>query len=386
MILVRHAPVNTLRKAFAALLLPALLIAPGPSALDPAPAAAAGNPASRLKVVALLPLSGPGISLGMYLRYGIEMGRRELSGSGGGPPVDVLYLDTKSEAEASVAAIKAVLARGRPDAVICALSAVSNAVLPILERAGILTIVTAMAAADPPKGAKEVVRAYPDSRAYVEPIANYMLLHFDNIATVYINDEFGQSNQRAFAKIVDDAGKTLSASESFEPQQNDTRAVILRILASSPDAVFVTGYGRAYVSVIKALREMAADMPVFSEANFGNPMVLGALGQAADGIVFNGTDLDLSVSSNKRAEEFRKLYHAEFMTDPYHVVGFARDSVMLLSEAARKAGGKPDKAAIISLSPFEGVMGSIPMDSDGRIRVTFHLIRREKGRSVPVES
>jgi len=375
---------HALKRVLPALLPAVLLAAPSLSISD---WAAVGRSSGRLKVVALLPLTGPAVSLGMFLRYGIELGRRELAESGeGGADVDVLYLDTMSEPEGGAAAIQAVLAKGRPDAVICALSSVSRAVIPFLEREGILTVVTAADGPDLTKGTKHVVRLYPGARDNLGPVANYMLLRFDNIAALYIDEDSGREDQRMLAKMVGDAGKTLSAAEPFESRAVDIRPAIDRVLASSPDAVFVTGYGRALVSAIRQLRELAGGMPIFSEANFGNPTVLKALGEAADGIVFDGTDLELSVSADKRTEQFRRLYRETFRTDPYHLVGFAHDSILLLAEAARKAGGKPDKAALTSLSHFKGVMGGIFLDPEGESRISLRLILRQKGRNVPLES
>ena len=43
---------------------------------------------------------------------------------------------------------------------------------------------------------------------------------------------------------------------------------------------------------------------------------------------------------------------------------------------------KPSKAAITALSPFEGVMGTIQLDSDGESRIRLDLMRRVDGRNI----
>ncbi|MDO8803317.1 MAG: ABC transporter substrate-binding protein [Elusimicrobiota bacterium] len=348
-------------------------------------AVAAENKKTTLHILALLPLTGPGKSLGEFLQNGIEMGRVEAGKrTRGAVTVEVEYHDSKNQPQEGVSALQAALAKSRPDAVIAAMSSVAKAVLPVLEEQGILTIVTTTALTDLPKGTKHVIRVYPTSRDYVESVAKHVAKKFQRVAILYVNDDFGQSNQKVFASIVKDAGKVLAASEPFGLQQADARPAIERVLAAKPEAVFVTGYGPAFVTVFKQLRELKGDLPIFTEIGFANPTILAELGQSADGITFNGTALELMASGNKSSEKFRKQYRAQFKNDPYMVAGFAYDSVLMLAEAALKAKpmGKPDKPGVIALSPFNGAMGTILLDGEGECSVPLMLMRREKGRTV----
>jgi len=368
------------RQAVAGLLMVALVVFGGFGL-----AAAAENKKTTLHILALLPLTGPGKSLGEFLQNGIEMGRAEaVKRTRGAVTVEVEYHDSKNQPQEGVSALQAALAKSRPDAVIAAMSSVAKAVLPVLEEQGILTIVTTTALTDLPKGTKHVIRVYPTSRDYVEPVAKHVAKKFKRVAILYVNDDFGQSNQKVFAAIIKDAGKDLAASEPFGLQQADARPAIERVLAAKPEAVFVTGYGPAFVTVFKQLRELKGDLPIFTEIGFANPTILAELGQSADGITFDGTALELMVSGNKSSEKFRKLYRAQFKKDPYMVAGFAYDSVLMLADAALKAktAGKPDKPGVITLSPFKGAMGTILLDGEGECSVPLMLMRREKGRTV----
>jgi len=344
-----------------------------------------GSP--RLRITAVLPMTGPGASLGEYLKNGLELGKEDAEQRFGGKlKIEIEILDSKNLPREGVVALQSALARGRPDAVISAMSSVSHAIVPVVEEQSIATIVTTTAMANLPQGTKQVVRVYPTSEDFVAPMAKAMAAKFDRVAVLYINDDFGDSNQRIFSSMVTAAGKQVVTSEPFEPTEKDFRALLAKVLASPPQAVFVTGYGPAYISVIRQIRELNRDLPLYTEIGFANPAVLDAIGSDAEGINFDGTDLETSDPQTAPAKSFRDRYRQRFGKDPYQVAGFARDSILLLAEAAMRDGRfqKPSKAAITALSPFDGVMGTIQLDKEGESRVRLDLMQRVNGRNMRV--
>jgi branched-chain amino acid transport system substrate-binding protein len=340
-----------------------------------------------LRVVALLPMTGPGGSLGEYCNNGIQIAKEEIARRySEAVRVEVEILDSKSLPREAVTALQSALARHRPDAIISALSSVSSAIVPIAEREGILTVVTTTAMSGLPKATGNVVRVYPTTDDFVEPVARYMAGHYRRVAVLYVHDDFGESNKNSFVRILQNAGDSITAAEPFELTQTDSRTLVARAISATPDAVFVTGYGPAFIAAFKHLREANRDLPLFSEIGFANPVVLEALGEDADGIVFDGTALELEQTSSDAVESFRAAYLARYGRRPYQVAGFAHDSLLAIAEAAFRVGGsrKPDKASVIALSPFKGAMGTIHFDSDGDSRIELRLMVRRGGRTVLV--
>lgn len=338
-----------------------------------------------LRILCLFPLTGPGASLGEYIRNGAELAREEANRRYQGRlNIELEIVDSKSQPREAVSALQAAISRNRPDAVITGLSAVSRAIVPIVEQENIPTIVTTTALTDLPKGTRNVVRVYPTSEDFVEPVAQNMARRFDRVAILYVNDDYGLSNQRIFNSIMQGAGKQVISSEAYELTQMDSRGVIQRVLSTSPQAVFVTGYGPAFINVFKQLREINRDVPIFSEISFATPSVLNALGVDANGIVFDGTEMELSQPTLQSVIEFRTAYQSRFNAVPYQVAGFSHDAVIILAEAALRNGtsAKPSKRTIISLSPFQGVMSPIRFDAEGESRITLQLMKREGGTTI----
>jgi branched-chain amino acid transport system substrate-binding protein len=338
-----------------------------------------------LHIVALAPLTGPGASLGEYLRNGIELAKDQAASRYPGKiEITVELLDSKSQPQEGIRALQAALLQKRPDVILSAMSSVCKAIVPIAEREDILTIATTTALTDLTKSTKTVVRIYPTSDDIVRPIAIHMSKQFDRIAILYVHDEVGDGNQRLFGEIIKGAGKQITASEPFELAQADSRTVIARLLATSPQAVFVTGDGPAFVAVFRQLKEAKADLPIYTEIGFANPSILHALGKDADGIIFDGTDMELTDPQDPEIAGFQKQYRSRFGTEPYQVAGFAHDSILLLADAAMMSGAfvKPHKRSIIAESPFQVMMGTIQFDTEGECRIPLKVMKREAGKTV----
>lgn len=340
---------------------------------------------ATFRVACLIPLTGPGASLGEYLRNGIEMAKEEATAQyGSNLRLEVEYLDSQNQPQEGLNALRTALMQQRPDALICGLSSVSKAVAPVAEDEKLLTIVTTTALTGLPQGTQYVVRLYPTSEDFVAPVAGAMADAYDRIGVLYVNDDFGNSNQKLFRQMVESRGKQIVAAEPFELTQSDARSLLARVLSRNPDAVFVTGYGPAFTNVFKQLREQSASLPIYTEVGFANPAVLSALGPVAEGITFDVTPVELSEPTLASAADFRTKYQARFQAEPFMVAGFAHDSLMLLCQAAMKDGYfvAPTKEAVLACAPVHGVMGEITLDSEGESRIAMQLARRTQGRTV----
>lgn len=371
-------------RILSALAAAALLVSGASSGLaaGPKPAKAKAAPKVTLRVAALLPMTGPGASFGEYVKKGLDVAKDEISARYGSRlTIDLDIVDSRSMPKDGVSALQASIAVKRPDAVIAALSAIAKAVVPVLEEEKILTVVTLTSLTGLPDGTKNVVRMYPTSADFVLPMAAYICKKHSRPAILYVNDDFGQSNRRIFSEAVAKAGKAVSAAEPYQIAEPDVRPIIQRVLNAKPDSVFVTGYGPAFVNVLRQVREMGSNLPVYSDIAFANPAVIDALGKAGDGIEFVGTDLDVTGKVGGVPGEFKKSYRRRFGSDPYLGAAFARDSLFLIAEGALKAGRAPAKGEVIGLSPFDGAGGKVQLNSEGENIVPVLLLRREKGET-----
>jgi len=336
--------------------------------------------AEPLRVIALLPLTGGGASLGAFMKEGILMAKDDLhERHAGSLLIDLEVLDTKGSPVDAVSRLQAAIARQRPDAVIAALSPVARAIRPVIEEQGILTVITSTVLKNLARGSNHMVRVFANADDWTRPIARYANDHFDNLAIIHLQDDFGISILEAIRRDLAPGKTQIASINSFAMLQRDTRSLVMRVLQDNPDAVYVIGYGPGYINVLRALREADPQRPVLADSTFSDPAVLSALGDAADGVVFNGQAFNLSHPEDPVVQDFRARYAGRYGRLPYGPAALTYDALHAVIKAAQDGSGgfrRPTKRNLVALSPLQGVIGEVQIDQDGESSYPFMLIRR----------
>ena len=92
-------------------------------------------------------------------------------------------------------------------------------------------------------------------------------LSLENVAVLQMHSIFGEEGTKGFKAGY---GKEPIVIEQFQASESDPRATVLKVLDSKPDAIYVTGYGPAFVSAVKRLKEYAFDGVILSEPAISN--------------------------------------------------------------------------------------------------------------------
>lgn len=337
-----------------------------------------------LRVLALFPMTGPGASLGAYLEQGAILAKEDIEKQHGGKLViDLRILDSKGRAAEAVGALQAELAQQRPHAIITSLSPVSRAIKPIVEKEGILTLVTMTTMADIARGTKQMVRVYANASDFATPLAAYSAKNLRHVHVLYMQDEFGQSMFEAYSAALKGSRTAITAG-TYDMLQKDTRTLVSRAIEEKPDAVYVIGYGPAYLATYRYLRELAPQIPVLADSTFSDPANQTALGDLANGTVFSGTENELSRSSLPSALAFKAAFQSRYNRAAYSPAVFTYDALMLVSNVGVRKGKvvAPGKRDVLKLSPVKGVLGDIIIDRDGESSFAMKLMKVENGQNV----
>jgi len=283
-----------------------------------------------------------------------------------------------------VTRLQASLARGTPDAIITALSPVTRAIKPVAEEAGVVTVIISTVMEDLARDTEHLVRIYSTAEDFARPIAAYVHKNHRKVAVMHVQDEFGLSLLGAFERAVNRKKTRVLEPVSYQMLQRDTRSVVMRALEDKPDAIYVIGYGPAYINIIKQLRELSPDTQLLADNTFSDPVVLKALGDAADGVIFNGIDAELDTPTRPEVSAFRQRYMARYGRAPFATSVFAYDAVQAIVRAAQQdeSFNRPQKADIIALSPIKGIMGEVHIEPSGESTFPFMLLRREEGHTL----
>lgn len=336
---------------------------------------------SATPVIVLIPETGPAAEYARYSRMGFDLGAANAQKQGL-PSLRLVYADTKSNPKDGLSALQQALVSKKPALVISLLSSVTKAVAPVLAEQDVPVIANAVAAPGLAKPDQGLFRVFPTSRE-VSAIACARLgdLNAKRVIVVYVNDEYGLGCRTTFAEEAKKVNLQILASEPFEAVQKDFRTQWERLLALNPNAVFVSGYGPGYVSVLQQLSEKAFSGTIITDFTLTAPPVF----KAVTGLPGETLVIAPKISDVFRSEAKRVFHDASYFVN----VATAHDAILLAAEAAKlvKEGKSVNMTEGLKVaSNANAALGKVSFNGDGDVVVPMEIvslkaIRRESAET-----
>jgi branched-chain amino acid transport system substrate-binding protein len=215
------------------------------------------------------------------------------------------------------------------------------------------------------------------------------------IGVLCSNSGFGQGGKAQLLKLAPGAGITIAVAEDYDKDATDLTGVLTKIKGQNVQAVVNWSTEPAQSIVLKNIRQLGFDVPVFQSHGFGNLAYATAAGMAAEGTIFPcGRILAAEVlpaghPQKKLLVSYRAAYLARFKEEPSTFGGHAWDSFGIIAEAVKKAGTDKHKVrdAIESLRGFIGTAGIFTFsatDHNGLTMDAFEMLTVKNGRFVPL--
>jgi branched-chain amino acid transport system substrate-binding protein len=335
---------------------------------------------NKTQIVAVVPFSGKGASHGQYAREGIQMYAKDHPNS----RLEVRIIDSESDPQKAVTAFEQQVLLQKPEAAISVLSGVSDALAPIAEKKGILLIGVNTATNTFVENYQKTQRINDRPIGHTAPIARLAAQKFPKIGVIYSNDAFGLVCKTTFETTFHETNPSELVIEAYNPSDRDQNLVVQRLLSKKPEAVYVAGYGQAYVSIFQTLRTFKFRGQIFADINFSNPEVLTALGDAAEGVVFAAMDFNISPPSMAKSAAFLASYQSDFKRAPWLGSAFVYDALSIMDSLVN-AKRPLDRKNIDALKEWPGIAAQLSFPSPGECRYDFQFVRRVAGKNVRVD-
>jgi branched-chain amino acid transport system substrate-binding protein len=335
----------------------------------------------KLKIGALLTLSGPHAEAGKHLRNGLELAIRDLAGKVGGRVVELVVEEDEGAPSTAAAKATRLVKRDVPEFV------VGSLLSPVLE--AILNPVTAAGAilVSPQAGPAKFAGKDCNPNLFIVSYQNEQL--FEAIGK-YAED--ARSKRAVLLTLPQAAPEArLGIAKNFRGaivdeiyaavEQTDHAVSIARIAAARPDALFVFLPGRAGTTFVQQLRHsgLASKVPFMSiltvdETNLPDlqDAALGLLG------VSNWAP-SLDTAQNRK---FTSDYVKEFGLLPAAYAVHSYDAILLIDRAVKDTGGNTaDKGALraaVKRASFSSLRGSFAFNSNNFPIQDFYLVKIAK--------
>ena len=232
-----------------------------------------------------------------------------------------------------------------------------------------------------------VVRNIPDDRqaSYVMVNKIYAIDGHKRVAVIRANNRYGRVGVLHFNRTATRIGFPIVIEERFLDGESDFTAQINRVKKTKPDAIALWGNAKESALILKQLRAMGLDQPVYASDRVVSKDFLDIAGPLAEGIQ---TTCQYNPDSNDpKLKKFNADYKKRFSMEPDVFAAHAYDGMNILIQSIEKAG--LNRALIRDVltdikqtSGYKGVTGELIYDQTwNNIRPIF-MAKVEKGKFV----
>ena len=290
-------------------------------------------------------LTGPGETYGTTANQAKEMAVAEINEAGGidGRMIELVVEDSKCNAQDAITAYnKLTDVDGIRIILGTSCSGAMLGVAPLAEEDGVVMFSGSATNPDIANAGDYIFRTSLSDAQLGVDTGN--LLWADGVralATITESTDYAEGVRRTSVEQFNKLGGTVVAEERYASDATDFRTQLTKLLDANPDAIHLAAQSEfTGGTIVKQLRELGYDGPVYTEAVSVGSTAQEIAGDAATGTKAVMTDLD---PANTKAIEvmknFRERY--DYVTLAWYI-GSAYDDVYITAECLKKTKDDQD--------------------------------------------
>jgi branched-chain amino acid transport system substrate-binding protein len=324
-----------------------------------------------VKIGAVFSLTEAAAFAGGYQQEGLQLAIEELNAAG-----DIEYKliieDDKTSVEDSAADFEKLIDRDEVSVIIGpTLSNMAFTTFPDAQSAGVPALGVSTTAEGIPEIGDYIFRAsLPEEVALAASIpAAKEAIGMQKVAVLHDSaDEFTASAYNTISDVLTDEGVEIAVDKSFETTDTDFSAQLGAILDADVDAVILSALPTATIPLVKQARELGITAPIVGGNAFNSPVLVEALGDAAEGLIVGGAWSAASETTGNA--EFIAAYTEQYGRAPDQFAAQAYTGAYLIDQAVRAdcdANREAIKDNLGQILKYDSVLGPISLDESGEV-------------------
>ncbi len=319
---------------------PATVTTTVPAAAEPTP-----EPLAPFRIGVMESLTGPGETYGTVSLQAKQMAVDEINAAGGigGRMLELVVEDSKCNAQDSITAYRKLT---DVDGVRIILgTSCSGAMLgaaPLAEGDQVVMFSGLATNPDIAQAGDYIFRtALSDQQLGIDTGNVLWTDGFRSLATITESTDYAEGVRRTTVEQFLELGGELLAEERYASDVTDFRSQLTKLLGADPEAIHIAAQSEfAGGTIVKQLRELGYDGPLYGEIVAAGATALEIAGDAATGLKVISTDIDPgNVKGQSVLSSFRDRY--DYVTLPWYI-GSAYDDVYITAECLGQTGDDQD--------------------------------------------
>src|SRR5215470_7403069 len=352
-------------------------------------AIAAGEARAQVKVGAVLSVTGPASFLGDPEKKTLEMYVDAFNAKGGvnGQKLQLVVYDDGADTNAARTFATRLVEEDKVVAMVGGTTTGATlAMMPVFEEAQIplISLGGAVQIIEPVR--KWVFKTpHTDRMACQKIFADLKQRNLTTVALISGTDAFGKSMRDQCVAVAPQAGISIAHEESYGPRDSDMTPQLTNIKGKAGvQAVINPGFGQGPAIVTRNYRQLGIALPLYQSHGVASKQFIELAGAAADGVRLPAAALlvadKLSDSDPQKpvVVGYTRTYQEKTGQPVSTFGGHAYDGLMILTEAAKRAGSF-DKAKvrdeIEKTKGFIGTGGVVNMSASDHLGLDLSAFR-----------
>ncbi|MDI6883201.1 MAG: penicillin-binding protein activator [Patescibacteria group bacterium] len=335
-----------------------------------------------IKIGAIIPLTGPFADWGQSIKDGLELALSDTKHK--------FVVDFQDDACNPVNAVSIINKFSDVDGINLVIGPgcieCLKAIAPITDQKTMLLFSTGLLDDEVFEKHQSVLNLASQISTEGKYVAKYfsMQQNIKKVAIVHGTTAFGVEHAKRLPEFLKEYNIEVTSIQSSVLNTTDFRTIILKIMQTNPDVIFIHQAEAQIGIFIKQLRELGYKIPVYSYYAVESESVLAAGREALEGMRY--TYPVNSAEGSVEKQNFEKRYAQAYKNRiPTATSFFVYDGMMLLDKAMDKCQPSDIKCVkkfFTELGEYRGLSGDMRFEKDGSITRPFGIKKIEDGKFI----
>lgn len=326
------------------------------------------------------PLTGDHANYGKMMTQAVRIAIEEKNAAGGinGKTIELVAEDSEGKEDKANAVITKLATIDKVYGIVGGVfSSVSNAIAPIANMEKIVMISPSSTHKDLTSKGEFIFRTVVNDQLQAAVFAKYVKekMGIDNVAILYIKNDYSQGLTNDFTEVYENAGGKVVATESGLQGDKDFKTQLTKIRSTDAEAIYIPNYVSEIAQIIGQVKQLGMDIKILSADGFSNPEIFDLAGEDANGVIFSNSPEEDSAEGNDIKAEFVKKYEAQWGEKPDSFSINSYDAANIIIDAieysVENADGAIDRDVmqkyVSTIEDFPGASGSVTFTSIGDV-------------------
>ncbi len=212
------------------------------------------------------------------------------------------------------------------------------------------------------------IRVISDDRQSGYALASYIFekMKHERVAVIRSNNRYGRVGIMEYSGVATRLGHPMMIEERFDNGETDFTMQLENIKRVAPDAILIWANAKESALILKQIRKMGMEQPVYGSDRMVSPEFLEIAGKHAEGIV---TTSQYNPTANiPELKAFKANYFKRFGLEPDVFATHAYEGMNLIIKAIHKVGLnrvliRDVLSDLKTFQNYQGITGEIVFDN-----------------------